>query len=254
MLAPLAGLALAVTAGLAGCGAGQFPTPTGSPSASVSAQPTPTAEASEPTTVESLPGGALMRVSVTAVSGGSEVRLVLTFDRPAVKTTDPDAFETVTDACPNAIASQLGAYPGLELTGVLTSHLETSGDWPEGATVAVAAGGLIASIGEGTDVAPTEDPVGLFGCTVPVVTGPRDATFTSLLLGDPSIVDREDLETQIAHGVYGIETDASSGAEIEWRDCVIQLSSTAKRLASANAWVPPAQWGDGCLIGDDGTV
>lgn len=260
MIAPLARLALSTAVivtvgGLAGCAVGgptPSPTATASPSPSVSepeVEPTDT-----PTTVGSLPGSALLRVSVTAEAEGEKVRLELTFNRAQVKASDPDAFEAVHDACPNAITSQLELYPGLEPTGVVTSELTMVGDWPEGMTVAVAAGGTVASFGEGRSVAETQDDPGAFGCTVPIVTGPGAAEFTSLLLGDPTITDRIDLENQIAQGIFGFESDSASAVEVRWVDCVIQLSSAAQRLATEFGWTQPAQWGDGCLIGADGTV
>ena len=128
------------------------------------------------------------------------------------------------------------------------------GDWPEGMTVAVAAGGVIASFGDGRSVADTQDDPGAFGCTVPIVTGMGPAEFTSLLLGDPAVTDRLDLEAQVADGIFGFESDAGSAVEVRWVDCVIQLSSAAQRLSTEFGWTLPAQWGDGCVIGNDGTV
>src|SRR5690606_7969740 len=107
----------------------------------------------------------------------------------------------------------------------ITSKLVVDGDWPDGMTFAVAAGGQIASIGEGPDVAPGTDEPGMFGCTVPIITGPGNASFTSLLLGEPAVNDRTDFDGQLARGLFGFEADAGSAVEIRWRDCVIQLSS-----------------------------
>lgn len=261
MLVPLArflvSTAVALTVGgLAGC-ALSVPTPT--PTPTVSASPTATApvdvEPTEaPTTVDALPGSALLRVSATAEADGEEVRLELTFNRAQTKVSAPDAFEAVQEACPNAISSQLELYPGFEPTGVVTSELSMVGDWPDGMTVAIAAGGIVASFGEGRSVAETQDDPGAFGCTVPIVTGPGAAEFTSLLLGDPAVTDRLDLEAQIAQGIFGFESDSGSAVDVRWVDCVIQLSSAAQRLSTEFAWTQPAEWGDGCLIGADGSV
>jgi hypothetical protein len=261
MIAPAARLlisavAVVTVAGLAGCTLG---VPTPSPSPSASASPTVTApvvaEPTEPpTTVETLPGSALLRVSVTAEAGDEEVRLQLTFNRAQTRDTAADAFDAVLQACPNAIESQLELFPGLEPTGVVTSQLSMVGDWPDGMTVAIAAGGVVASFGEGRSVAETQDDPGAFGCTVPIVTGPGSAQFTSLLLGDPAVTDRIDLEQQISQGIFGFESDSGSAVEVRWVDCVIQLSSAAQRLSTQFGWTPPAEWGDGCLIGADGTV
>lgn len=257
-LAQLAlGTAVAVTVvALAGCGSVAGPTPT--PTESASAAPTATTPVvvptTPPTTVAALPGTAFLRVSATAEVGDQEVRLELTFARAQGAASSPADLQAVQAECPNAITSQLEIYPELEPTGVITSRLATSGDWPEGMAVAVAAGGTVASFGEGAEVAPTQDGVGAFGCTVPVVTGPGSAEFVSLLLGDPAIADRTDLETQVAQGYYGFETDADSTVDIRWRDCVIQLSSGAQRIATASSWVQQTQGDFGCLIGDQASV
>jgi len=257
MIAPLAGLvAIAVGSVLAGCGTVvpvPAPTPTATPSASATAA-SDTAPPSSPTTVNALPGSALLRLTVTAEAAGEEVRLQLTFNRAQTLEAAPAAWESVQEACPNAIESQLEIYAGLEPTGVITSELSLVGNWPEGMTFAVAAGGIVATHGEGRGVAPVEDAPGAFGCTVAIVTGPGAATFTSLLLGDPAVPDRTDLEQQIAHGLFGFETDAGSAVDIRWRNCVVQLSSVAQRLSTEFGWDLPAEWGDGCLIGDGGTV
>ena len=84
-----------------------------------------------------------------------------------------------------------------------------------------------------------------------IVTGPGEATFTSLLVGDPATAVRESIDLQVAHGHYGIETDSQP---ITWKDCVVQLSSVAQRYATENGWQLPAQFGDGCQIGDGGAV
>ena len=255
MLAPLVGLVALAVGGLSGCTVGA---PAPSPTPTVSASPTAAVPddgpTEPPTTVSALPGGAFMRVSVTAEADGDEVRLELTFNRAQTSAVAVDAFAAVNEACANAIQSQLELAPDLEPTGVITSELEMVGDWPEGMTLAVAAGGTVASFGEGRSLAPTLDDPGAFGCTVPIVNGPGTATFTSLLLGDPAVADRLDLEAQIANGIFGFESDGGSAVTVRWVDCVVQLSSAAQRLSTEFGWSPPGQWGDGCLIGDDGTV
>jgi hypothetical protein len=256
MLAPLAGLVALAAGGLTGCTLG-VPVPSPTPTLSASpteAAPLPVEPTDTPTTVDSLPGSALLRVSVTAEAEGKEVRLELTFDRARTGVLAGEPFAAVQEACPNAIESQLELNPGLEATGVITSELSMVGDWPDGMTLAVAAGGVIASFGEGRNVAETQDDPGAFGCTVPIVTGPGAAEFTSLLLGDPAVTDRIDLEDQVAQGIFGFESDSGSSVQVRWVDCVIQLSSAAQRLSAEYGWTPPAQWGDGCLIGNDGTV
>lgn len=253
-LAPLAGL-VALAVGLTGCAfGGPSPTPTPTASESPTAAPVPVDPSDTPTTVDALPGSALLRVSVTAQADGKEVRLELTFNRAQTAQIAPDPFEAVQQACPNAIESQLEIHPGMEPTGVITSELSTDGDWPDGMSVAVIAGGVIASFGEGRNVAAIQDAPGSFGCTVSVLTGPGSAEFTSLLIGDPAVTDRIDLEDQIARGIFGFQSDADSAVEVRWLDCIIQLSSAAERLGAEFAWTTPAQWGDGCLIGEDGTV
>jgi hypothetical protein len=255
---PLARLAvgtLVALVALTGCAVGDpTPEPTSSDTASPSASAPVTEPTDPPTTVDSLPGSAFLRVTATAEAGGEEVRLELTFARAQTGIGGADELAAVQEACPNAIASQLEIYPDLEPTGVITSQLSMVGDWPEGMTVAIAAGGTIASYGEGTNVAPTEDEPGMFGCTVPVVTGPGAADFVSLLLGDPAVSDRADLDDQIALGSFGFESDSGSAVTVRWRDCVIQLSSAAQRIATASAWAPQTQGAFGCLIGDRGTV
>jgi hypothetical protein len=255
-LAVFAALAAGVV--LAGCGTAATPTPTPS-----SAAPTPTPSGStivvEPTpdpTVnpEALPGSAYLRVSATAEAAGERVRLQLTFSRATTAATAQRDFDALLQECPNAIESQLDIFVGYEPTGVITSRLEVDGDWPEGMRFAVSAGGTIASLGEGADILPSTDEPGMFGCSVPIVTGPGRATFSSLLLGDPNRADRADLDAALAQGLFGFEPDAGSAVPIRWRDCVIQLSSSAQRAATENAWVLPGEWGDGCLIGDGGTV
>jgi hypothetical protein len=251
------GLAAAFTAvALAGCTAGgPTPTPTASDSASPSASTPITTDPTEsPTTVDALPGSAFLRVSATAEVGDEEVRLELTFARAQTAVAAPEELAAVQEECPNAITSQLEIFPGLEPTGVITSELSMVGDWPEGMTVAVAAGGTIASFGEGSNVAPTDDAVGMFGCTVSVVTGPGAASFVSLLLGDPAVSDRTDLDQQIALGTFGFESDSGSTVDVRWRDCVIQLSSAAQRIATASGWAQQTQGTFGCLIGDEGSV
>jgi hypothetical protein len=255
MLAPLAGLVALAVGGLTGCTLGvPSPTPTPTVSESSTAAPPPVEPTETPTTVDSLPGSALLRVSVTAEAEGKEVRLELTFNRAQTGEINAEAFEAVQEACPNAIESQLEVHPGMEPTGVITSELSMVGDWPDGMSVAVIAGGVIASFGEGRSVADIQDAPGSFGCTVSIISGPGAAEFTSLLLGDPAVTDRIDLEDQIAKGIFGFQTDSGSSVEVRWVDCVIQLSSAAERLATEVGWTTPAQWGSGCLIGEDGTV
>jgi hypothetical protein len=253
LLVPVAGLALVLLTGLTGCGAAApTPTPSATETASPSPSATPTAEATEdPTTVSALPGSALLRLSVTAASGDQEVRLVLTFARASTASSSTNSVEDVQSACPNAIESQLETYPGFQPVGVLRSTLSATGDWPEGLTIAIAGGGIIANIGEGDDVAPADDPVDGFGCSVAIITGPGEANFTSLLIGDPATAVRESLDLQVAHGHYGFESDSQP---VIWKDCVVQLSSVAQRYATENGWQLPAQFGDGCQIGDGGSV
>lgn len=252
LLLPLAGLVALVA--LTGCGTTPtpIPAPTGTPDASPSA-PAVIAD-DDPTTVDALPGSAFLRVSVTALAAGEEVRLELTFDRAATGTSRPAPFEALQTECRNTVVSQLDIHPGQEPTGVITSHVETDGDWPEGMTVGVSAGGQIASLGDGVDVMPVSDEPGMFGCSVVVLEGGAEARLSSLILGDPAVEDRVDLEAALALGLFGFETDAGSAVPVEWRDCVVQLSSSAQRLATENGWTLPAEWGDGCLIGDEGTV
>lgn len=257
LLLPLAGfVALVAGASLAGCGATPTPAPTASDTASAAPEETAPVDVPEddPTTVGALPGSAFLRVSVTALADGEEVRLSLTFDRAATGATRPAPFDAIQQECRNAVISQLDSHPGQEPTGVITSTLAVDGEWPEGMTVGVSAGGQIASLGEGRDVAPVSDEPGMFGCSVVILTGGSPATLSSLLLGDPAVADRDDLEAALALGLFGFETDSGSAMPVEWRDCVVQLSSSAQRLATEFGWTLPAAWGDGCLIGDEGTV
>lgn len=250
-IVPAATLVLLLT----GCGMVGIPTPTGT--ATDTGSPTPSAEPTTeptqgPTTVDALPSGAFLQVSATATVGDSEMRLVLTFDRPVVAADAQDEFSALLDACPNAIRSQLEINPSLTPTGLILSELTSTGSLPDGTSFGVSAGGVIASLGVGRDVAPPADPVAGFGCGFPVVAGSSDATFASLLLGSPAVTDRQDLENAIAKGVFGFQTDSNSAYPIVWRDCVIQLGVQAKRLSTS--WTQPAEWGDGCLIGDAGGV
>jgi hypothetical protein len=255
---PLAGLvALLAGVALVGCGTPTAPSPT--PTVADTATPEATAPVvvepgADPTTVATLPGSAFLRVSVTALADGEELRLTLTFDRAATGEARPNPFGDVQTRCRNAVVSQLDSHPGQEPTGVITSKLSVDGDWPDGMTVGVSAGGQIASVGDGRGVAPETDEPGMFGCSVVILTGGEDATTTSLLLGDPAVADRIDLERALGVGLFGFETDAGSAMPVQWRDCVIQLSSSAQRIARENAWTPPAVWGDGCLVGDEGPV
>lgn len=254
LLVPVAGLALVLLTGLTGCGLGGIPAPT--PSASDTPSPTPSATPTvepteDPTSVPALPGSALLRVSVTATSGDREARLVLTFARASSATSATTAIAELQDTCPNAIQSQLEQYPGFQPVGVVRSTLTTTGDWPEGMTVAIAGGGVVATFGDGLNVEPADDPTGGFGCTVAIVTGPGEAKFTSLLIGDPMLSVRESLDLQVASGHYGIESNSGS---VTFTDCVVQLSSVAQRFATENNWQLPAEFGDGCQIGDAGTA
>jgi len=151
-----------------------------------------------------------------------------------------------------ASATSLAAIVPTTVVGAVTYGVAGHLDIVAG--IAIAAGGVVASYGGGSNVAPTEDEPGMFGCTVPIVTGPGAADFASLLLGDPAVADRTDLDAQLGAGRFGFESDGGSGTTVRWRDCVIQLSSTAQRMATESAWVLPGEWGDGCLIGDGGTV
>ncbi|MEO8529037.1 MAG: hypothetical protein ABI435_08155 [Pseudolysinimonas sp.] len=249
---PAAGLVLL----LAGCGVGGFPTPTVTATGTGTPTPTPTATPTPeptqtPTTVAPLPSGAFLQVSVTATVGDSDLRLVLTFDRPVVAAVAQSQFDAIRSACPHAIASQIENNPGFEPTGVILSKVTTTGTLPEGASYGVSTGGVIASIGDGPGVAAPIDPPGGFGCGFAIVSGPAKATFASLLLGTPAIPDRQDLENAVAKGVFGFQTDADSAFPIVWHDCVIQIGSLAKRLSTT--WTQPAEW-DGCQIGYAGGV
>ncbi len=116
----------------------------------------------------------------------------------------------------------------------------------------VVAGGRVASIADGADARPASD--GEFGCGAVTLVGPRDADLVALLVGPAVGTGRSALATQTERGLYGFRTAEASEVPIVWRDCVIQLSATAERMARDAAWVLPAEWGDGCLIGDDGPV
>lgn len=250
-----AALVAAASLTLAGCGTGSIPAPAPTPSdTATTAPPTPVVEETvDPTTPTALPAGALLRVSVTAEVGDEEVRLELTVARAAGAVTRPNEIATVLEECPNSVSSQLELLPGFEPVGVLTADLTTEGDWPEGLRFAVAPGGLIASIGEGVGVDPTEDPVGQFGCSVVGVGGPGDAEFISLLAGDPAQPVRTSLDAQVAQGLFGFESDPDS-VPVRWTNCIVQLSSIAERFAEQSGWLLPIEWGDGCLIGDGGAV
>jgi hypothetical protein len=255
MLAPLAGLVALAVGGLTGCALG---VPTPSPTASPSVSPTPTTPVATPTepptTVDALPASALMRISVTAEADGEKVRLELTFDGAQTGKTEAAEFEAVQEACPHAIAGRLAVYPDLEPTGVIRSQLTTAGDWPEGMTLDISAGGTVAAYGAGPNVVPPNDQPDTFGCTVQTITGPGNATFTTLLLGDPKTNDLVDLDQQSTDGVFGFWTNSDSAAEVRWTDCIVQLSSLGQRLSIQGDWALPAEWGDGCLIGAHGTV
>lgn len=249
-----AGLAILASLTLVACG-GSAPTPT--PSATESSSPEPTAptveETVEPTTVGQLPSSALLRVSVTAEVGEEKVRLQLTVARAAGATTRPVEVASLLEECPNTVSSQLELLPGFQPVGVLTSVLTTEGDWPEGLRFAVAPGGVIASVGEGVGVEPTQDPVGQFGCIVPIVSGPGDAKFVSILVGDPAQQLRTSLDAQVSQGLFGFE-ETTGSVPVRWTNCVVQLSSVAERFAQQSGWLLPTEWGAGCLIGDGGGV
>lgn len=254
LLVPLAGLALLTLIGLSGCvpTPEAVPTPTATETAAPTESATPTPTPTEnPTAIPALPGSALLRVSVTALSGDDEVRLVLTFARASTATTATSAIANLQQTCPNAIASQLESFPGYEPVGLVRATLTSTGRWPEGFTFAVAGGGAIATIGEGDNVAAADDPEGGFGCQVAIVHGPGEAKFTSLMIGDSAASMREALDLAVAHGHYGIE---SNSGLVTWKDCVVQLSSVAQRYATENNWQLPADFGDGCQVGDAGTV
>src|SRR5690606_7038593 len=113
--------------------------------------------------------------------------------------------------------------------------------------------GYLVNLGDGRNVDPAVDPVGMFGCSFPTVTGPGTATFASLVLGDPAGDIDAALEAGLAEGRYSLEVH-SDAAALEWRDCVVQLSNRAERLAADAAWVLPGEWDSGCIIGDPGTI
>lgn len=248
-VAALTGLALA----LAGCAAPDpAPTPTETASPSVAPSAEPTAAPVEPTTVTSLPSGALLRLSATAVADGVPVRVILTVERPAAAGLAPDEVQAVTDRCPVAIAAGLDREPGSSVLGVLRAQFETRGEWPTGAAVEAIAGSRVATIADGADARTALD--GEFGCGPVTLDGPRDADLVALLVGPQAGTGRAALTTQTERGLYGLRTAEASQVPIVWRDCVIQLSATAERMVREAAWVLPAEWGDGCLIGDDGPV
>lgn len=246
-VAALAGLALA----LAGCATpAPQPTPTLEPSAT--AEPSPTAAPVTPTTVSALPSGALLRLSATAIADGVPVRVILTVERPTATDLARDAVQAIAERCPVALAAGLERDPGSSVLGVVRSQWETRGEWPAGAAVEVTAGGRVATIVDGADARTGSD--GEFGCGTATLTGPRDAELVAVLVGAGSGTGRTTLATQTERGLYGVRTAEASEVPIVWRDCVIQLSATAERMARDAAWVLPAEWGDGCLIGDDGPV
>lgn len=242
---------------LSGCTMGGFPVPTPSatesPVALPSATPTPVEE--DPVTVSPLPAGAFLQLSARAVLGDEELRVVLTVEE-AVPLDDLDgeeAWEALQESCPNAIESQLEVFPTLEPVGIILSTLEAEGEWTTDAPFGVQPGGWLVNLGEGRNVDPAEDPEGLFGCSFPTVTGPGTAEFASLVLGEPGADVDDALEAGLAAGRYSLEAHSAAGA-LEWRDCVVQLSNRAERLAASAAWVPPGEWGSGCIIGDPGTI
>lgn len=240
---------------LSACSMGGLPMPAPTISESLEPSPTPTAtSAAGPTTIPALPRGAFLQVSATAVSGDAELRVVLTVD-DALPLDDPAAeepWDVLQDECPNAIASQLELYPALQPVGVILSTVEADGDWRGEPPFGVTAGGRIASFADGDIATPPSDAPGMFGCSAMVLTGDGTAQLVSLVLGDAAEVD-DALEVGLASGLYGLEV-AEGTSGLDWRDCAVQLSNRAERLSSNRGWVPPGEWGSGCLIGDPGEV
>lgn len=251
LLLPAAGAALL----LSGCTMGGFPAPTPTPTESAAIEtPTPAPIEDRPTTVSPLPTGAFLQLNARAVLGEEELRVVFTVEE-AVPLDDPDGEEAWTalqETCPNAIESQLEVFPTLEPVGVILSTLEAEGELAD-APFGVQPGGFLVNLGEGRNVRPAQDPPGMFGCAFATVTGPGSATFASLVLGEPGDDIDDALEEGLAQGRYSLEVHADA-ADLEWRDCVVQLSNRAERLAATAAWVPPGEWGSGCIIGDPGMV
>lgn len=248
-------LVLAMTA-MTGCTANVLaqPTPTADPSVEAVAEPTPTPSV-DPTDVPPLPAGAFLQVGATAVSGAAELRVVLTVDE-AVPLDDPDgeeAWAALQQSCPNAIASQLEVFPELQPVGVILSTVEAEGAWDGAPPFGVAPGGMVANLAEGVNAVPASDPVGMFGCSTIHLDGEGRASIASLVLGDPAADPDEALEDGLAAGLYGLEI-AEGTSTVTWRDCVVQLSNRAERIAGDHGWVPPAEWGTGCLIGDPGEI
>lgn len=247
LLLPVAASALLLTACV---GAAPTPTPdaTATRSSDVTAEPTP-----EPTpiTVGQLPAGAFLQASVTAVAAdGSELRIQVTVRPPRSGAAAEEQLQAVLEACPNAVASQLDVFPGMEPTGVVVSEIVATGDWPADEAVGISAGAFIANLGVGDVMAPADDPDTGFGCTIPALLGPGQAETYSLLLGDPAVPDAQDVQEAVARGVFGVQESPFGGSEVTWRDCIVQLGPTAERLMST--WYPPAEWGRGCLVGYGG--
>lgn len=238
---------------LAGC-AGAVPTPTPEPTESVTleAVPTPTVEPT-PVTVGQLPSSAFLRATVTAIAGdGSELRIEVTVRPPRFGSGAAEQLDAILDACPNAVESQLGVYPGLEPTGVMVSDIVATGEWPDGQSVGISAGAFVANLGVGDVMAPAVDPAAGFGCTIPALLGPGEARAYSLLLGDPAVPDTQDVQQAAARGVFGVQESPFDEPEVTWRDCVVQLGPGAERLMPT--WYPPAEWGRGCLVGYGGAA
>jgi len=251
---PVPLLTLALVAVLTGCGAGSVsPTPSaeGSPAAEESPDPIDDAGPEVPL----LPDDALLQVSVTAVSeGGEELHILLTVDQPRAGAAAAREIAELSEACPNAIASQLEIYPGLEPTGVVTSTVVVTGEWADGDRALVSAGPFIANIGVGTGVARVDDPTAGFGCTAAVLTGPGEARLLSLLLGDPGTDDQVDADVELRRGVYGIEDSVDSASQLTWKNCRVQLGERAALIAEQSGWYAPEDWGRGCLIGYGGAA
>jgi len=246
---------LVAVSALSACSMGGLAMPTPTPSETTGPTPAPSATViAGPTTVDPLPSGTFLQVSATAISGDSVLRVVLTV-HDAVPLDDPDAEDAwaeLQSSCPNAIDSQLEIHPGLQPVGVILSTVEAEGNWRGGPPFGVAPGGTLVSLADGSIAAPPSDPPGMFGCSATVLTGEGRATIASLVLGDPTEVD-DALEAGLANGLYGLEI-AEGTAVVTWRDCVVQLSNRAERLSADRGWVPPGEWGTGCLIGDPGEI
>ena len=247
-------LALALLAVLTGCGTGTI-SPTPDASASPTAEESPDPIDDPGPEVPELPDDAFLQISVTAVSEeGEELHILLTVDQPRAGAPAARELAELSEACPNAIASQLEIYPGLEPTGVVSATLVVTGEWAIGDRALVSAGPFIANIGVGSGIAPIEDPAAGFGCTAAIVTGPGEARLLSLLLGDPDTDDQVDADLEARRGVYGIEDSADSASQLTWKNCRVQLGERADLIAEQAGWYGPDDWGRGCLIGYGGSA